>query len=115
MVVAQGEDPDGVCVAQPTENIKQLDFSARVREVQSQKISVSNPTAVPWHLKPTISNDAWSGATALHIGIDLTPPPNNIASFSHKALDFLLCCFVCLGLHVCSVVADLGRHRARQV
>jgi len=24
-------------------------------------------------------------ATALHVGIDLTPPPNNIAAFSHKA------------------------------
>ena len=57
----------GVCVAQPTENVKELHFSARVREQQTQSVTVSNPTASPWHLQPTISNDFWSGAPFLDV------------------------------------------------
>ena len=38
-----------------------------------------------------------------------------LSTLSGKNTDFLLCCLVCLGLHLCGVVECLGRHRARQV
>ena len=72
MFIITGAQPlfltlSGVCVAQPSENVKELQFSARVREVQTQSVTVANPSANPWHLQPTISNEFWSGAPFLDI------------------------------------------------
>jgi hydrocephalus-inducing protein len=72
MCMVEGAQPlfltlSGVCVAQPSENVNDLQFSARVREVQTKSVTVSNPSASPWHLQPTITNEFWSGAPFLDI------------------------------------------------
>lgn len=73
MCMVDGAQPlfltlSGVCVAQPSENVKELEFtSCRVRETETQSITLSNPTASAWHLQPTISNEFWSGAPFLDI------------------------------------------------
>ena len=73
MCMVEGAQPlfltlSGVCVAQPSENVKDLEFkSCRVREPETQSVTISNPSASPWHLQPTITNDFWSGKPFLDI------------------------------------------------
>ena len=46
-----------------------MEFNSPVRapNVQVQEVSISNPTDVPWSLRPSISNEAWSGTQTLNI------------------------------------------------
>jgi hydrocephalus-inducing protein len=57
----------GSCEKQPSDNIKEIEFSARVREVDTQKVTINNPTNAAWVVKPAITNSFWSGDTHLRI------------------------------------------------
>ena len=57
----------GSCEKQPSDNIKEIEFSARVREIDTQKITIDNPTNAAWVVKPAITNSFWSGDTHLRI------------------------------------------------
>jgi len=58
----------GKCVPAP-DTAQELTFQCAVRdpEVQSQNVSISNPTDSAWALRPSISHDAWHGAETLTV------------------------------------------------
>ena len=49
----------GACEKQPSDNSKEMEFNARVREIEKQKITISNPTNSTWVIKPAITNNYW--------------------------------------------------------
>ena len=51
----------GRCVAQKAEE-DVVEFRAGARMTDAKEVSVSNPTAVAWRLKPTVTGEHWSGA-----------------------------------------------------
>lgn len=56
----------GACVAQEAQPDK-LSFSTPVRETQEKAITVKNPSASDWVLRPVVNNEAWSGAEFLTV------------------------------------------------
>ena len=67
----------GACVAQEAQPDK-VSFQAPVRETQEKTITVKNPSATDWVLRPVIHNEAWSGAEFL------TVPAGKSANFTIK-------------------------------
>jgi len=64
----------GSCAPQEAQEGK-LAFATHVRQTTTQGVTIKNPGAKLWTLKPTIQNDFWSGAEFLEV------PPGKEASY----------------------------------
>ncbi|KAG5176525.1 hypothetical protein JKP88DRAFT_256749 [Tribonema minus] len=51
----------GISVEQPEESVIKLAFDARVRQTQTQSVTLTNPTDRPWYIEPVVTGDHWSG------------------------------------------------------
>jgi hypothetical protein len=50
----------GMCIPQPIQN-DILKFSTPVRQSEVKNIKIENKTSTPWHIRPIIENEFWSG------------------------------------------------------
>jgi hydrocephalus-inducing protein len=57
----------GACEAQPSDNVKEMEFETRVRGDDVKVVTISNPTTSAWVVKPAITNEYWTGGTHLNI------------------------------------------------
>ncbi|RKO94829.1 hypothetical protein BDK51DRAFT_29881 [Blyttiomyces helicus] len=57
----------GMCISQPVHS-EAIKFSANVRSSDTKPIQLPiNRTSTPWHIRPIIENDYWSGPEAIDI------------------------------------------------
>jgi hydrocephalus-inducing protein len=55
----------GVCVAQPSDSVHALQFTAPVRQQHSQSVTLSNPSDKPWYIEPVVKGVHYEGAAQL--------------------------------------------------
>ncbi|KAJ3047832.1 hypothetical protein HK097_011139 [Rhizophlyctis rosea] len=56
----------GMCVS-PTVSNETIKFATPVRQMDVKSVSLSNKTNIPWHIRPVIENEYWSGPDTLDI------------------------------------------------
>ncbi|KAJ3036631.1 hypothetical protein HDV00_002527 [Rhizophlyctis rosea] len=56
----------GMCISPQLSN-ETIKFAAPVRQTDTKPISLSNKTNIPWHIRPIIENDYWTGPDTLDI------------------------------------------------
>ena len=57
----------GACVPQPEDSINDLRFNGLARQSQAQSVTIKNPTAKPWFLKPVLEGDHWKCSDELQV------------------------------------------------
>jgi hypothetical protein len=57
----------GMCIEQPKDNIKTIDFEGIVRKAENKKITLSNPTEKDWFISPSLDGMHWSVPNELKI------------------------------------------------
>jgi hydrocephalus-inducing protein len=56
----------GICIPQPIQN-DAIKFNAPVRQTDIKSIKLENKTSSPWHIRPIIENEFWSGNDIIDI------------------------------------------------
>ncbi|KAJ3215867.1 hypothetical protein HDU67_010224 [Dinochytrium kinnereticum] len=56
----------GMCIPQPIQN-DILKFSTPVRQAEVKSVKLENKTSIPWHIRPIIENEHWSGPETVDI------------------------------------------------
>ncbi|KAJ3115022.1 hypothetical protein HDU96_001327 [Phlyctochytrium bullatum] len=56
----------GMCIPQPIQN-DIIKFSTPVRQSEVKSIKLDNKTSIPWHIRPIIENEHWSGPEIIDI------------------------------------------------
>lgn len=57
----------GMCIEQPKDNIKSIDFEGVVRKGEDKKITLSNPTDKDWFISPSLDGMHWKVPNELRI------------------------------------------------